>query len=72
MASKRNQRRKACERKRKYLTMDEAVQDAMVLRKKNLGHVLDAYQCGHCGAWHVGHRPKKVRDALANKHRGRK
>ena len=58
MASKRNVRRKTCGNK-KRLTKQEALNTAAYLRRHGHG-VLDAYRCGLCRWWHVGHRPGKV------------
>lgn len=63
MASKRNQRRKACEGKRSYSTLDEAVGASIGLRKRT-GSVTQAYRCPHCGLYHHGHTASRTRKAL--------
>ncbi|PKN07902.1 MAG: hypothetical protein CVU73_10915 [Deltaproteobacteria bacterium HGW-Deltaproteobacteria-8] len=58
MASKRRQRRKACDGKKRYPTHDEALHDAMYLQRRD-GFHMRAYRCQFCGAHHVGHMPRK-------------
>ncbi len=67
MSSKRAVRRRACEGKRSYETREEArrVQGRMV-RQGEAGP-LNVYHCARCGAWHVGHQPAKVRQAIASR-----
>lgn len=58
MASKRNQRRKGCDGKKRYATHEEALRDAVYLQRR--GHVhMRAYRCQFCGGHHVGHMPQK-------------
>lgn len=62
MASKRHIRRKACEWKRSYPTLDDAISASIGLRKRT-GSKTTAYRCPHCGRYHHGHtasRTKKV------------
>ena len=59
MASRRAERRRACERKKRY-ERDEAVKVMVQLRRKGEPH-MNAYHCRYCGGWHVGHLPKKLR-----------
>lgn len=66
MASKRAKKRAACSGKLKH-DKAGAVREATRLRRKYLGESFDAYLCGHCGGWHVGHRIKKVRAAIRNR-----
>jgi hypothetical protein len=66
MASKRSARRKQCEGKNKYLTIDEAV-SAADHRRRAVGAALDAYRCPFCGAFHIGHRTKSAHKAIAAK-----
>lgn len=63
MASKRNQRRKACEGKRSYTTLTDAVSASIGLRKRT-GSVTQAYRCPHCGHYHHGHTASKGRRAI--------
>lgn len=58
MASKRHERRKACDGKKRYESRDHALADAMNLQNKEHWH-MRAYHCQFCGGWHVGHMPKK-------------
>ncbi len=54
MASKRNQRRRACERKQRHETHGQAV--AHVIALARIGHHgLHAYHCPFGDHWHVGH-----------------
>lgn len=63
MASKRRKRRQSCGKKRKY-EKNTAFRVAVAMRAKYLGERIDAYPCGQCGFWHVGHRPKKVQQKI--------
>lgn len=68
MASKRRQRRRKCERKKKY-TKDQAFNVAVKMRSKMTGQRIDAYPCPVCGSWHVGHRPWKVQQQISSRRR---
>lgn len=61
MASKRAQRRKQCESKRRHDTEDSAwaaVRGTIRLAAfRENGKGLGVYHCRRCGGWHVGHRP---------------
>lgn len=49
-----------CDGKVKHLTKDTAKREARLLagRGRSVGRTrLEVYRCGHCGWWHVGHRP---------------
>jgi hypothetical protein len=63
MSSKRGVRRKACGDKRRFATEDDAVPAA-----KALG--ISWYHCRWCGAWHIGHMPKRIKQGIAAR-RGR-
>ena len=63
MASKRRLRRKACEGKQSYATLEAATAVTQRLRG------LNAYKCKHCSGFHVGHPPGRVRQSLAAKRR---
>ena len=65
MSSKRRIRRKECEGKRRYATQGEA-HAAMLAAQKSAtgGRYIDAYQCEHCGGWHIGHRPGSMREHI--------
>lgn len=62
MASKRRLRRKGCTHKVRH----ESEAFAKIAAYKTKGRV-GAYKCKFCGGWHVGHAPKKVRRAMAEK-----
>ena len=62
MASKRRQRRRVCEGKRRHET--EAAAWAEVNRNPRSNHEHSPYPCPHCGGWHVGHRPGFYRGAF--------
>ena len=66
MASKRNQRRKACGDKHRHESQTQAIAHAVHLRKRGDGQ-LHAYHCPHCHHWHVGHLTKKARQAARAK-----
>jgi hypothetical protein len=53
MSSKRQLRRKACTRKRRYQTRQAA--DIAARRTNNRDGRLVAYKCDFCGGFHVGH-----------------
>lgn len=64
MSSKRHQRRKACEGKRRFADRLEAQRV-----KHRAGLALDAYHCHFCGGWHLGH-PGKLRKRLRDRSTG--
>lgn len=45
---------RSCEGKVAHASREAADQAARVLRRQ--GDVVRPYRCGHCGAWHIGHR----------------
>lgn len=63
MASKRRQRRKACEGKVRYSSSRAAHNEAM-RRGRESGHRLNGYKCAFCNGFHIGHPPKRVRQAI--------
>lgn len=63
MASKRHIRKKACEWKRSYPTLEAAKGASLALRKRT-GDVTNAYRCPHCGLYHHGHTASRTRKAL--------
>lgn len=70
MASKRHQRKKACEWKRSYPTLEAAVGASISLRKRT-GDRTNAYHCPFCGRYHHGHTARRTRQALrAKRERG--
>lgn len=64
MASKRRKRRVECGGKHR-LTKEQALSRATKMRQRYVGQSFDAYQCPHGDHWHIGHRPKHVRQAIA-------
>jgi hypothetical protein len=63
MGSKRRLRRKECEGKRRYATAGEASAAVNAARGSAAGgQYLEAYQCPHCGGWHIGHKPGSMRE----------
>ncbi len=66
MASKRHLRRKSCEGKRSFPTMEEAGRAAGV-SSGVYRTFLTAYRCQFCHRFHIGHPPREVRRALRAK-----
>lgn len=60
MASKRHQRKKACEWKRSYIDRDDAIGASIGLRRRT-GSRTTAYRCPFCGRWHHGHLTQRTR-----------
>jgi len=62
----RARRRKFCGNKKSYLTREDACCDMGLLAKTREAipgeYMLNVYTCKHCGGFHVGHTPKKVRE----------
>lgn len=54
MASKRHQRRKCCEGKKRHETFAKAGKAARVMRRRH-NQYLHPYKCPHCHKYHVGH-----------------
>ena len=50
--------------------MEDAVREANRLRAKTPGDMFDAYGCGNCGGFHVGHRPHKTEERIAMRRAG--
>lgn len=65
MASRRHQRRRKCDGKKRHDSMQDAIREAGRLNAQHPGESFDAYGCGQCGKFHVGHRPQKVRRVIA-------
>lgn len=63
MSSKRRRRRRECGEKRHYANLAEAQEVA--LRRRKPGERLRPYKCRFGPHWHIGHTPKKVRQAIA-------
>ena len=56
MASKRNIRRKSCEGKIRYISVEAALHQILFLHKKSYTGRLNAYHCKFCSGVHVGHQ----------------
>lgn len=69
MASKRNVRKRQCERKTKFSGMGEAIAHAQNLRRKSR-QTYDAYGCPHCGGYHVGRRTNVVKQEIQRRNNG--
>lgn len=66
MSSKRHMRRKACGDKQPHQDQSSAVRHLISLKYKGeFGMV--TYKCPFGNHWHVGHPPRRVRQALAAK-----
>lgn len=70
MASKRRLRRleirKACGDKIKFPN-EVTAQAAAHSHQAKHGKWMNAYLCKHCGSWHIGHPPTKIRIAELKK-----
>lgn len=69
MASKRRLRRNACGKKRRYDSQAQALAAIKALARSGcaVGY-LTPYRCAFCHAFHFGHPPKRVRQALRSNH----
>ena len=63
MSSKRRRRRRECGDKHHYADEAEALEAAR--RRAKAGHRVEPYKCQFGPHWHIGHRPRKVRQAMA-------
>lgn len=61
MASLRAVRRRVCGRKRRFDREADAALSARRLRRATTGEWIGTYRCSFCGGWHVGHKPKDLR-----------
>lgn len=60
MASKRAQRRKACDGKQRFESSQQAMGALMRLKRgKPDAGFMNAYRCKFCGGFHFGHPPKR-------------
>ena len=70
MSSKRAERRRSCERKLTYDSLEEAL-----AAKREIWRVhrdsLTAYRCRFCSQFHLGHAPQRVRRSIAARRRER-
>jgi hypothetical protein len=68
MSSKRNLRRKSCDRKKQFGTKDEAIKQICWMRFKDpTNEWLTCYRCRSCGGWHIGHMPGYIRKFILNR-----
>lgn len=65
MASKRRQRRKSCEGKKRF-TLKEAKAAAYIQLKK-YGNRLHVYKCKFCKAYHIGHVNRRKIQGIIDK-----
>lgn len=63
--------RRACGRKVKYETSQQA-RSAAFLVSNRLRAMLTYYQCKYCGGWHIGHPPRHIKQSILDKRRQRK
>ena len=63
MASKRQVKKKTCEKKVPHKTLQSAILVSRKMRDRT-GQVLDAYFCRNCGFYHIGHRQQGTRARL--------
>jgi cytochrome c5 len=68
MTSRRAQRRRECERKLTYGSLEEALSAAREIYRVH-GDSLQAYHCRWCHQHHLGHTPHKVKQAMAARRR---
>lgn len=55
MASKRRLRRRACENKHRF----NSLQDALDIKHKYQAQMQEAYKCPRCGGFHLGRRSRQ-------------
>jgi hypothetical protein len=70
MASKRHQRRKSCEGKIRFTDYISA-RRAATSHQYAYGQWMNPYPCKFCHGWHIGHPPKKVRQAIISQMAGK-
>ncbi len=70
MSSKRGKRRKSCKGKVRYTTRQEAINAAFLITQQ-AGSNLAAYHCRFGDHWHIGHTPKKIREAIEERQRNK-
>jgi hypothetical protein len=66
MASKRAKRRKDCGGKVQYSSQTRAVGALIVINKREASG-MHSYKCPFGNHWHLGHAPKRVRQAIRDK-----
>jgi hypothetical protein len=68
VASKRRERRRSCESKIRYETLESALA-ARWGTNRRLNERLGAYRCAFGDHFHLGHNPARVRQAIADRRR---
>lgn len=63
MSSKRNVRRRTCDRKVRYETQEEASAARTRLFRSGSGG-MNVYKCKFCGGYHIGHRNERQQKAF--------
>ena len=63
MASKRRLRRIACDGKKQYADIHGATVAAGKASDRAETWI-HPYKCEFCGCWHIGHPPKRIRQAI--------
>lgn len=67
MASKRRIRRKQCQNKIRFATMNEAQQHMIGMKKRTRSETYySVYGCSFCGGFHFGHQPSSIRQKETN------
>jgi len=67
MSSKRNIRRRQCAGKRGYPSLADAIHASKFGQRRYGWQRLNAYHCARCRAYHLGHPPRNVRQAIAER-----
>jgi hypothetical protein len=63
MSSKRHIRRRSCEGKTAYPSIDKARYAAHLASKRSSEKIVP-YRCEFCRQWHIGHPPARVQRRL--------
>lgn len=66
MSSKRRIRRKSCQSKKRYSTMDEAYSALRqaIKREETFKGAMNVYPCKFCGGYHIGHISKIIKERV--------
>jgi hypothetical protein len=67
MASKRNIRRRQCAGKLGYTSLTDAIHASQFGQRRYGWQRLNAYHCAWCHTYHLGHPPRGVRQAIAER-----
>lgn len=70
MSSKRHMRRRACENKKRYESVEDASHASRKMRRAFEGGTWAAYRCPFCGGWHVGRRDRRSSDNAERRRAG--